>query len=55
MLVIKYYMQYKLLNIYIYTIDKCLEVVLKFGLELYSDHTLKNLITFSTNSSLPKF
>jgi hypothetical protein len=38
-------MQYKLLNICIYTIDKFLEVVLKFGLEFYSNHTLNNLIT----------
>jgi hypothetical protein len=31
-------------NLLIYTIDKYLEVVLKFELELYSDHILKNLI-----------
>ena len=37
-------MPYKLLNICIYTIDKFLEIVLKFRLELCSDHILKNLI-----------
>ena len=25
-------------------LDKCLEVILKFRLELYSNHTLKNLL-----------
>jgi hypothetical protein len=31
--------------IYTITIDKYLEVILKFRLELCLDHTLKNLIT----------
>jgi hypothetical protein len=38
------YVLINILIILIYTIDKYLEVVLKFGLKLCSNHTLKNLI-----------
>jgi hypothetical protein len=32
--------------LYIYVINKCIEVVHKFGLEFYFDYSLKNLMVY---------